>query len=127
LSVAPSRAPAAGHSQGVSRFPLPAPAPVVRFCHHLGVLLFSAVLLGLEEAVAAGGWLLKQWLATLLLGAVNIEQTKLLDFEDLRRLLGRTLRSLFPQRSQLSRTGSGLASVPPLLSFNAQLVGDADA
>jgi transposase len=102
--------------------PLAAAAPpVAGFCHHLGVLLFCAVLLGLEEQVAAGGWLLKQWLATLLLGAVNLEQTKLLDLEDLRRLLGRTLRSLFPQRSQL-RELAAAANVPPLLTFNAQLV-----
>jgi len=109
---------------------LPAAAPVpvrhcgISFCHHLGVLLFSAVLSGVEKEVATGGWLLKQWLATLLLGAVNIEQTKLLDFEDLRRLLGRTLRSLFPQRSQLSQLACG-SSVSHLLSFNAQLVGAA--
>jgi hypothetical protein len=78
----------------------------------------------MEKALAANGWLLKQWLATLLLGAVNIEQTKLLDFEDLRRLLGRTLRSLFPQRSQLTELASGTAA-SRLLSFNAQLVGAA--
>ena len=103
--------------------PVPAPAPsVAGFCHHLGVLLFGAVLLDLEKQMATGGWLLKQWLATLLLGAVNIEQTKLLDFEDLHRLLGRTLRSLFPQRSQLSELAS-VATVQELLSFNGQLVG----
>jgi hypothetical protein len=83
--------------------PLPDPGQsVVGFCHHLGGLLFSAVLLDLEKQMATGGWLLKQWLATLLLGAVNIEQTKFLDFEDLHRLLGRTRRSLFPQRSELA-------------------------
>ena len=106
-------------------FPGPATAwPVVRFCHHLGLLLFSGVLLGLEKGVAEGGWLLKQWLATLLLGAVNIEQTKLLDFADLGWLLGRTLRSLFPQRQLLSQLASG-SVVPQLLSFNAQSVGAA--
>jgi hypothetical protein len=106
---------------------LPGPVPVPAapgFCHHLGVLLFSVVLLGVEKEVAASGWLLKQWLATLLLGAVNIEQTKLLDFQDLRRLLGRTLRSLFPQRSQLSELAAGTTATQ-LLSFNAQLTGAA--
>lgn len=101
--------------------PVPVPAPIVTgFCHHLGVLLFSVVLLGVEEEVPASGWLLKQWVATLLLGAVNLEQTKLLDFEDLRRLLGRTLRSLFPQRSQLTELAAGTTTTQ-LLSFNAQL------
>jgi len=120
---------------------LPPPPPIIRkespvlpvpvrgsaapgFCHHLGLLLFSVALLGVEKEVAAGGWLLKQWLATLLLGAVNIEQTKLLDFEDLRRLLGRTLRSLFPQRSQLTELAAGTTATQ-LLSFNAQLTGAA--
>jgi len=103
--------------------PVPAPAPAgVRFCHHLGLLLFSGVLLELEKQLAASGWLLQQWLATLLLGAVNIEQTKWLDFEDLRRLLGRTLRSLFPQRTQLTELAAG-QTARQLLSFNAQMVG----
>jgi hypothetical protein len=70
------------------------------------------------------GWLIKQWLATLLLGAVNIEQTKLLDFADLGWLLGRTLRSLFPQRQLLSQLASG-SVVPQRLSFNVQWVGAA--
>jgi hypothetical protein len=100
--------------------------PTGRFCRHLGVLLFSAVLLELEKQLAASGWLLKQWLATLLLGAVNIEQTKLLDFEDLERLLGRTLRSLFPQRTQLTELAAG-PTVSTLLRCNAQLVGAAQA
>ncbi len=104
--------------------PEPAPAPAVGLCHHLGVLLFSAVLLGVEKGFAESGWLLKQWLATLLLGAVNIEQTKLLDFQDLRRLLGHALRSLFPQRSQLSELAAGTTATG-LLRFNAQLVGAA--
>jgi hypothetical protein len=105
--------------------PVPAPAPAATgFCHHLGVLLFSVVLLKVEAEVGAGGWLLKQWLATLLLGTVNIEQTKLLDFQDLGRLLGRTLRSLFPQRSQLSELAAGTTATR-LLGFNAQLTGAA--
>ncbi len=108
-----------------SVLPVLAPAPArTGFCHHLGVLLFSAVLLGVESAVTASGWLLKQWLATLLLGAVNIEQTKLLDLEDLRQLLGRTLRSRFPQRNQLTELAAGTTTTH-LLGFNAQLVGAA--
>jgi hypothetical protein len=123
LPAVPPRLPPPAIRKESPVLPAPAPAPAVAgFCHHLGVLLFSAVLLDLEKQAAAEGWLLKQWLATLLLGAVNIEQTKLLDFEDLHRLLGRTLRSLFPQRSQLSQLASG-TTVSKLLSFNGQLVG----
>jgi hypothetical protein len=119
---------AAGSPPGIRKespvLPEVAPAGAVGFCHHLGVLLFSAVLLGVEKELAESGWLLKQWLATLFLGAINIEQTKLLDFEDLRRILGRTLRSRFPQRSQLTELAAGMTATR-LLSFNAQLVGAA--
>ncbi len=125
-SVAPPAPPPPEIRKESPALPVPTPTLVphcgVGLCHHLGVLLFSAVLSGVEKEVATGGWLLKQWLATLLLGAVNIEQTKLLDFEDLRRLLGRTLRSLFPQRSQLAELASS-STASQLLSFNAQLVG----
>jgi len=99
----------------------PTPESESGFCHHLGVLLFSSVLLKLQVHGRDQGWLLKQWLAALLLGAVNIEQTKLLDFEDLRRVLGRTLRSLFPQRTQLSELAA-TQRVDQLLRFNAELV-----
>jgi len=125
LAVAPAAQPPPPDIRKESPvLPQPAPAAAVTLCHHLGVLLFSAVLLGVEKQVAASGWLLKQWLAGLLLGAVNIEQTKLLDFEDLRRLVGRTLRSLFPQRIQLSELAAGTTATQ-LLSFNAQRVSAA--
>lgn len=124
LAVAPVAGPPPDIRKESPVLPEPSPACAVGFCHHLGVLLFSAVLLGMEKEVAQSGWLLKQWLAALLLGAVNIEQTKLLDFEDLHRLLGRTLRSLFPQRSQLTDLAAGTTATQ-LLSFNAQLVGAA--
>lgn len=122
LAAAPAGPPPPDVRKESPVLPEVAPASAVGFCHHLGVLLFSGVLLAVEKEVSTSGWLLKQWLATLLLGAVNIEQTKLLDFEDLRRLLGRTLRSLFPQRSQLAELASGQTATQ-LLSFNAQWVG----
>jgi hypothetical protein len=88
LAAAPPLPPPPGIRKESPVLPVPAPAPsATGFWHHLGVLFFSAVLLGVEKQVVAGGWLLKQWLATLLLEAINIEQTKLLDFEDLHRLL----------------------------------------
>ncbi len=72
-----------------------------RFVHHLGVLMFSAVLLKVESLIVDKGWMAKQWLATIFLGAVNIERSKLLDFDGLEALLGRTLRCRRPQRQQL--------------------------
>ena len=74
----------------------------VTLCHHLGVLLFSALFLSLDAFPGEASWLLKQWVAIILLGAVNIEQTKLLDFEDLKRLLGKCMRSLHDQRTHLA-------------------------
>ncbi len=88
------------------------------FVHHAGVLLFAQILLRVGQLGAKDGWLLKQWLATVLLGAVNIEQTKLLDFKALGLLVGRTLKSRRPQRVQLGQlAASGVA--PSLYRLNA--------
>ncbi len=93
-----------------------------RFCHHAGILVFSRVLVQVEQCVEPGGWLLKQWVAAILLGAVNIEQSKLLNRSDLASLLGRTLSSLGLQRTQLTELAS-VANVEQLLRLNGQRVG----
>jgi hypothetical protein len=77
------------------------PKTNIRFIHHLGVTMFSSVLQKVEALHNTSGWLLKQWLAALFLGTVNIEQSKLLDFESLNTVLGRTLLSRCPQRKYL--------------------------
>lgn len=92
----------------------------IRLCHHLGILLFSGILNRIEQAFARGGKLFQQWLATLWLGAVNIEQSKLLDFDDLKELIGSTTRSLFTQRGELTKLAANAQTVPELLAFNAQ-------
>ena len=97
-------------------------AAVVRFHHHLGVLLFSGILQSVETRRDKDGWVLKQWLAVFLLGAVNIEQTKLLDFDDLQALLGRTLQCCHPQRRQLTAVAQTDAAAE-ILRWNGQLVG----
>jgi hypothetical protein len=74
----------------------------IRFVHHLGVLLFSPVLMKLDELGGEHGWLLQQWLAAVLLGAVNIEQSKLLDMDSLQLLIGKTMTSRGPQRKLLA-------------------------
>jgi len=125
VPLAPPVMPPPADRKPTPVLPAPEPAPpTTSFCHHVGVLLFFKVLWGLEQHVATEGWLLKQWLAALLLGAVNIEQTKLLDFEALERLLGRTLRSRFPQRCQLKELAAA-ATALEVLDFNAQRVGAA--
>jgi len=91
-----------------------------RFCHHAGVLLFSRSLLELgDNFPQETAPLLKQWLASILLGAINIEQSKFLDFEDLEFLLGSTIRSLHPQRLRLAEMGRG-DTAENLLRLNAE-------
>ena len=64
----------------------------------------------------------KQWLASLLLGALNIEQTKFLNAEDLERLLGSIVRFPHPQRQQLARVATEV-SFAALLGLNARQIG----
>jgi len=94
----------------------------VPFNPHLGVLLFSPILLLVERMGGESGWLLKQWLCSILLGALNVEQSKLLDLDDLVDVIGRTKKSRHPQRRFLAK----LAKTPVgdrLYKLNADLVG----
>lgn len=93
----------------------------VSFCHHVGVLVFGSVFARLDAWMGEENWILKQWLATILLGAVNLEQTKLLDFDDLKCLFGKCLRSLHEQRQQLGQLATTDA-VEQILRFNADEV-----
>ena len=90
-----------------------------RFCHHAGLLLFSPALMELERNFPPEtAPLLKQWLASVLLGAINIEQSKFLDFDDLEVLLGSSTRSLHPQRLRLAEMGR-CGTAEELLRLNA--------
>ena len=94
----------------------------IRFSHHVGIVLFSHVLLLVERTGGESGWVLKQWLCSILLGAVNVEQSKLLDLDGLAQVIGRTQKSRHPQRQLLA----GLASTSiadQLYKLNADLVG----
>ena len=68
------------------------------------------------------GALFKQWLASLLVGAMNIEQTKFLSWPDLSRLLGSVVRFPYPQRQELERVATP-ANIEALARFNAQQIG----
>lgn len=96
-----------------------------KLCHHLGVLLFSEALGRLEAEMGEAGGLLKQWVVTLLLGAVNIEQTKWLDFGDLKGLLGQSVRTQHEQRCQLGELVK-LGMAERVLRFNAMEVNATD-
>lgn len=100
-------------------------APQTAWCDHVGVLMLAPVLLGAAQVVDPAEPLFKQWLASLLLGALNIEQTKFLNWPDLSRLLGTVVRFPNPQRQGLERVATQ-ANIEALARFNAQQVG-ADA
>jgi len=60
-----------------------------RWCSHLGLLLFSHPLLSLVQALGpSGATPVCQWLSQVLMGASNLEQSKLISRRDLELLLG---------------------------------------
>ncbi len=95
--------------------------PRARFVHHLGVVLFSPILLRVGSLSEEAGGFLKQWFAAILLGAVNIEQTKLLDFDALGGMLGQRLQSPRRQRIELKKVAEA-GVVRALYRFNASEV-----
>jgi hypothetical protein len=100
-------------------------APQTVWCDHVGVLVLAPVLVAVAQVVDPAEPLFKQWLASLLLGALNIEQTKFLNWPDLSRLLGTVVRFPYPQRQGLERVATQ-ANLEALARFNARQIG-ADA
>ena len=91
-----------------------------QFCHHAGVLIFSQALRALRgDLPAEDAPILQQWLAAVLLGALNIEQSKFLDIDDLELLLGCVIRQPHPQRQRLSEIAqSGMTEKLLALNFS---------
>jgi hypothetical protein len=93
------------------------------WCDHAGLLWFADGLGQLPGAMHPREPLLAQWMGSVLLGAMNIEQTKYLNWDDLGLLLGSVVRFPTPQREQLKRL-STVATVDAVLRWNlAQLDG----
>lgn len=90
-------------------------------CDHLGVLLLAPKLVAIAQVLETPEPMFKQWLASLLLGALNIEQTKFLNWEDLELMLGSVVRFAHPQRQQLERLANE-ANCQALFRFNARQV-----
>jgi hypothetical protein len=92
-------------------------------CDHAGVMLFAHALASLPAVVDPPQPILSQWLAATLLGAHNIEQTKLLNWSDLSLLLGTVVRFPAPQRELL-----GTLATPPtvaaVLRWNFHQLGE---
>lgn len=83
------------------------------------MLIFASALSTIGNATTSPEPLLAQWLASILLGAVNIEQTKYLNWEDLGNLLSQTVRFPAPQRAQLTRLANP-ETIDAVLRWNHQ-------
>jgi hypothetical protein len=96
-----------------------------RWCSHLGLLLFSEPLSALEEVLGADkGPPVIQWASQVLLGAANLEQTKLLSAEDLSLLLGgEPAGTPGHQRKKLAALAEEPALAGDILRWNFQRVG----
>lgn len=73
-----------------------------QFCHHAGVLMFSLFLNQLDTRLGACSAWIKQWIVTILLGAANIEQSKLLNTGALKLLFGEVNMNMCQQRRNLA-------------------------
>ena len=102
--------------------PLLENSPKNHWCDHAGLLIFAQALVAVSQAMDAPQPLFKQWLASLLLGAMNIEQTKFLNWLDMSRLLGSVVRFPYPQRQELERIATEV-HLDALARFNAQWIG----
>jgi hypothetical protein len=97
-------------------------APQTVWCDHAGVLVFAPSLLAIAQVLDPPEARFTQWLASLLLGALNIEQTKFLNWQDLAQLLGSVVRFPHPQRQELERLATQ-SSFEGLACFNARCLG----
>lgn len=95
-----------------------------RLLPHAGLALFLPQLTALAELDPEDGHLLRQLTACILLGAVNLEQTKTLDHASLAFLLGPlTWTSPSALRKQLHRLARRTGLRQKLLAFNARFCG----
>ena len=98
------------------------PAGQTVWCEHAGLLLFGESLAAVSQVVEPAQPWLRQALGSVLAGALNVEQTKYLNPDDLELLLGPQLRGLGPQRRRLKDMAEG-PTANRLLRWNSQQVG----
>jgi hypothetical protein len=89
-----------------------------RFCFHLGVLLYAPFFNKLSEK---GLHYVRQWLAAILLGCQNIEQSKELNYDSLQNIIGKTHKTLHLQRIGL-KDAATRANTESIMQFNAELL-----
>jgi hypothetical protein len=127
----PEEACCAGEASSALAFPLSSkilppklewPEGQTVWCEHAGLFLFAEALGGVSQGVEPAQPWLGQALANVMAGAVNVEQTKFLNDEDLELMLGPLVRGLGPQRHLLKELAEG-ATADALLRWNGQRVG----
>jgi hypothetical protein len=101
------------------------PAEALYWCDHAGVLIFATALAAISQVSPTPQRILAQWMAALLLGAQNIEQTKYLNWEDLELILGQVVRFPTPQRDQLKALAADQGLLDELWRFNQKTLGSA--
>ena len=101
------------------------PAQALYWCDHAGVLVFATALAAISQVSPTPQRVLAQWMAALLLGAQNIEQTKYLNWEDLELILGPVVRFPTPQRDQLKALAADPGLIDELWRFNQKNLGPA--
>ena len=101
------------------------PAPALYWCDHAGVLVFAPALAAISQISPTPQRILAPWMAALLLGAQNIEQTKYLNWEDLELILGQVVRFPTPQRDQLKALPADRGLLEALWRFNQKNLGQA--
>ena len=101
------------------------PAQALYWCDHAGVLVFATALAAISQVSPTPQRILAQWMAALLLGAQNIEQTKYLNWEDLELILGQVVRFPTPQRDQLKALAADQGLLDELWRFNQKNLGQA--
>ena len=99
------------------------PAESLYWCDHAGVLVFATALAAISQVSPTPQKILAQWMAALLLGAQNIEQTKYLNWEDLELILGEVVRFPTPQRDQLKALAADSGLLDKLWRFNQTNLG----
>lgn len=96
-------------------------------CSHPGLLFFSEPLCSLQESLSEATALpVIQWISQVLLGAVNLEQSKLLSMGDLEMILGRRLLGCpQEQRKNLRELACAGEVCRKVLRWNFERVGGA--
>ncbi|MCP4764272.1 MAG: hypothetical protein GY870_21035 [archaeon] len=91
------------------------------YSHHLGVVLFMPLVSGLTNFLSDNPFIIIQWIVSTLCGSQNIEQTKLINFDSLKLVWGKCIKSLNLQRKQLDEIDLK-NQTEKILQYNGKMV-----